>query len=69
MNDDDDMNNDAMTVDEFCRSYRISRALFYRLRKDGDAPRTMPLRGRRVISRIAAEAWRQRMEEKGDLIP
>ncbi len=48
------------TVDEFCKSNRISRAFFNKLRTSGQAPDLIKI-GRRVL--IAAEAsaeWRKR---------
>jgi hypothetical protein len=51
----------AMTIDEFCRAFRISRSLFYKLRKNGQAPVVMDA-GKPLISFAAAAEWRRRRE-------
>jgi predicted DNA-binding transcriptional regulator AlpA len=53
---------DAYSVNEFCDSHRISRAYFYRLKKRGQAPQTMKVGSRTLISREAAARWRLKME-------
>ncbi len=52
----------ASTINEFCRAHRISRAFFYKLRKQGKGPRVMEVEGRRLISDEAAAAWRHERE-------
>ena len=52
----------AFSVPEFCEAHRISRALFYALKKEGDGPVTMKVRGRTIISNESAADWRRRME-------
>ena len=52
----------AQTVDEFCRSHRISRATLYNLWKDGRGPVAMKVGARRLISSEASAEWRRRME-------
>jgi len=53
----------ALTIAEFCASYRVSRSTFYNLSKAGDAPATMNI-GRRVLIPVAsAEAWARKMTE------
>ena len=52
----------AYTINDFCKTYSISRSLFYRLKETGQAPKTMRLGGRILISSDAAEAWQQTME-------
>ncbi len=47
---------------EFCEAHRISRALFYALKKEGQGPATMKVRGRTIISTESAADWRRRME-------
>ena len=51
----------AFTIDEFCFSHGISRATFYNLQKDGDAPDTIRARGRVLISAESARRWRKRL--------
>jgi len=53
---------EAFSIATFCKSYGISRALFYKLQRDGRAPRTFNLGRRVLISREAARAWLSRME-------
>jgi hypothetical protein len=52
----------ALTVDEFCHSHRISRALFYLLQKENRGPRVMKCGRRTLIALESAEAWRRLME-------
>lgn len=52
----------AMSVSDFCRTHGISRAFFYLLQKKGQAPKTMVVGRRRLISLEAAAEWRGRME-------
>lgn len=52
----------ALSIDEFCERNRISRALFYILRKEGGAPRVMKVRGRTLISVAAEHDWQRQME-------
>jgi hypothetical protein len=51
----------ASTIDEFCEEHRFSRAFFYKLKKQGKAPRITPLGTRRIITIEDAAAWRQAM--------
>lgn len=57
------------SVREFCQAHRISRALFYRLAKDGRAPRTAKVGRRTLISQEAAADWRCRMERDASISP
>jgi predicted DNA-binding transcriptional regulator AlpA len=50
------------SVDEFCSAHAISRAMFYKLRADGNAPRTMAVGSRTLISYEAAADWRRACE-------
>jgi hypothetical protein len=51
----------ASTIDEFCEEHRFSRAFFYKLKKQGKAPRVTALGSRRIITVEDAAAWRQAM--------
>jgi predicted DNA-binding transcriptional regulator AlpA len=53
-----------LTISEWCSKHRVSRFLFYKMLKEGTAPRTMKLRKRRTISSEADEAWRQERERE-----
>lgn len=52
----------AFTVQEFAEAYRLSRATVYNMWRDGTGPSRMRVRGRVLISRDAAEAWRRQVE-------
>ena len=52
----------AFSIDEFCIAHRISRAMFYKIRKQGRAPRIMTVGSRQLISGEAAAEWRRQME-------
>lgn len=50
------------TIEQFCAEHGICRATFYNLAKVGQAPRTMKVGGKRLISEEAAAAWRAAMQ-------
>jgi hypothetical protein len=52
----------AYSVLEFCKAYRICRGLLYRLWREGAGPKMMKIGKRTVISREAAQEWRQKLE-------
>ena len=52
----------AFSVDEFWAAHGISRAMFYKLRRQNNAPRVMRVGTRTLISEEAAADWRRRME-------
>lgn len=52
----------AQSIESFCRSNGISRSLFYKLRRQGRAPRVMKIGRRTLISQEAASEWRRAME-------
>jgi predicted DNA-binding transcriptional regulator AlpA len=53
----------ASTIPEFCEEHRISTAFFYKLKKDGKAPRVTELGARRIVTDEDAAAWRKAMAE------
>ena len=53
----------ALSVNAFCNTHGISRALFYKLLKEDLGPVIMKVLGRTLISVEAAADWRRRMEE------
>lgn len=55
---------DVYDIDSFCKSHRISRALFYLLNKDGRGPKVMKVGRRTLITKESAASWRQRMEQQ-----
>ena len=56
------MNVQAQSVDEFCQANGISQSFFYKLAKQGKAPRVMKVGRRTLISAEAANQWRKEME-------
>jgi predicted DNA-binding transcriptional regulator AlpA len=54
----------AMTVDEFCEAFRISKPFFYKLRNQGLGPREMKLGARTIISMSAANEWIAAREDR-----
>ena len=54
--------NQAYSVTQFCQQHNISRALFYRAKKEGWAPKTMRVGRRTLISNEAASEWRKQRE-------
>jgi predicted DNA-binding transcriptional regulator AlpA len=57
-----DRDQQAYTVDEFCRAYAISRKALYDLWKIGQGPVSYKIGRSRRVSRSAAEAWQQALE-------
>ena len=57
------MNKPCYTVYEFCQEHGgISKVFFYRLMKQGKAPRIMKVGRRTLITAEAAAEWRKQME-------
>lgn len=56
--------NQAYSIATFCQRHSISRALYYKMAKEGKAPKTIKLGRRTLISQESALAWRQRMENQ-----
>jgi hypothetical protein len=52
----------ALSVDQFCASFAISRGLFYQLLKTGRGPKIFRCGERIRISVDAAVAWRRQLE-------
>ncbi|MBX3708270.1 MAG: hypothetical protein KIT56_03485 [Gammaproteobacteria bacterium] len=57
------MLKNSLSIPEFCYAENISRSLFYKLKKEGNAPRLMRVGRRILISIEAAKDWRKQMEE------
>lgn len=53
----------AVSIKEFCRQHGISKNLFYKLEKEGHAPKTINLGKRRLITEEAAAEWRVNMQK------
>jgi hypothetical protein len=58
-----DVPRKASTIEEFCVEHRFSRAFFYKLKKQGKAPRVTTIGSRRIITVEDATAWREAMAE------
>jgi len=52
----------ASSVDEFCAAHGISRAMFYKILKEGTGPRVMRVGSRMLVSEEASADWRRQME-------
>jgi hypothetical protein len=57
-------NKVAHSIDEFCVSHGISRAMFYKILSQGRGPRVMKVGTRTLISEEAAAAWRRLCKRK-----
>jgi hypothetical protein len=56
----------AYSIDELAAAFRVSRATLYNLWRSGGGPARMRVRGRVVVSRAAADAWRAKLEQLPD---
>ena len=54
----------AFTIGGFCTSHGIGKSLFYELKRNGKAPRTIKVGRKRIITVEAAADWRRKMEEE-----
>lgn len=57
------------SVKTFCDAHDITKVTFYKLLKDGTAPRIMKVGARTLISLEAAADWRRQMEEGAHVMP
>ena len=55
----------AMTIEEFCESFRISEGFYYKLKKQGLGPREMKVGTRTLISVESAIEWGREHEMAG----
>ena len=60
---------DAYSIEIFCRRHSISRTMYYALRDEGKGPDEFILRGRVLISKEAAAAWRKVREQDAKTEP
>jgi len=56
--------SDLFDIRTFCKSNKISRALFYQLQKAGQGPRIMKVGRRTLITPEAVADWRKQMEQQ-----
>jgi hypothetical protein len=52
----------AYTIPEFCRAYRLSESMYYKIRAAGLGPREMRALSKVTISVEAASDWRRERE-------
>ena len=55
----------SLTISDFCASERISRAMYYKLKRDGKGPREMAVGSHKRISPEARADWRREREQDG----
>jgi len=53
----------TITVDEFCKNEKISRAMFYKLKKQGLAPKILKIGRLTRITESAVIDWHKKMEQ------
>jgi predicted DNA-binding transcriptional regulator AlpA len=53
---------DALSIAEFCAANGIGKTTFFKLRQEGEAPRTMQVGSRVLITAKAAKDWREERE-------
>jgi hypothetical protein len=59
----------SLTIDEFCALEKISRAFFYKLDRQGKAPRTYRAGVTRRITPEMHDEWRRAREADGRGVP
>ncbi len=58
-----DTTTHALDVSSFCEKFGISQSFFYKLKRQGKAPRTLKVGSRRIITAEAADEWQRDMEQ------
>jgi hypothetical protein len=58
-----DIELDAYSIEEFCRRHSISRGTYYNMKADGSGPRETRAMGRVLITKEAAQEWRERVTQ------
>lgn len=51
----------ALSVEKFCELHDISVSFFYKLKKQGKAPKTLQIGARRIITPDAVKDWQSLM--------
>jgi len=57
-------NNVTYDIPDFCYHHKISRSLFYKLKKLNLAPKMMHVGKRVLITEDSAREWRKKMEQQ-----
>jgi predicted DNA-binding transcriptional regulator AlpA len=52
----------ALSIQQFCKAHSISEDFFYKLKRQGQAPRLMRVGSRTLISIESAAEWRRERE-------
>lgn len=60
---------DSYSIDDFCARNSISRAMYYLLKAEGDAPKEMRFGTKVLISKEAAAEWRMKPRLRGAHAP
>lgn len=55
---------DVQTLKEFCARNRIARPTFYKLKANGQAPRTFRVGRKVLVTNEAAQDWRRDREQQ-----
>lgn len=55
--------NEAYSIAEFCKAYRMSRPHFDKLRKDEKTPQILKIGEKSIITREAVQAWLKKLEK------
>lgn len=56
---------ECYTIDEFCRTHRLGRSMYYKLRDEGRAPTEVKISDNKVlITKEAAARWRAARDEE-----
>ena len=58
----------ALSILEFCAAFGISEDFFYKLKRQGQAPRLMKVGARTMISMQAADEWRKAREAAAEAV-
>lgn len=61
MNEDNQYNMGAMSVSQFCKNYKISKSLFYKLKADGKMPPSFKLGTRTLMTLKSIEQWQNQI--------
>jgi hypothetical protein len=54
----------AFTIDEFCKTHRVSPSAFYEMQRRGEGPEINDAAGRHIITVESAARWRERSRNK-----
>ncbi len=55
------MTKNSYTINEFCEMHSISRSMFYKLQKIGQAPAFIKVGRRTLITQSAIQSWLENM--------